>query len=160
MIPNPAVSTTYALLRAHGERLRALVGMKLVATWMAWNRRDERWFADEAVVLVFSGAQLEVVCLRLDQIVLTWGEIDPRQTPSWVADWSESDLEWRKDAHPAARAVVGRIVTAINAVEHLLPHEERWMLHGIELELGPRRLLVFNAQEDAQEGGEYRRLAL
>src|SRR5688572_17626045 len=114
------INTVNELLAAHGTRLRTLIGTTIDATWVGWDVARDEWFADEAVILKVGQTRLEIVCWKLDEIVLSWSGIDLGQPPRWVADWgSEFSLEWRRDGIAALQGVVGRSIVAINIVEYL-----------------------------------------
>ncbi len=40
--------------------LAALVGRRLSAVWLVWDRDDDTWFADAPVLLGFEGEQVEL----------------------------------------------------------------------------------------------------
>lgn len=113
----------------HGERLRSLVGEHFEASWIAWDTATNEWWADEAIVLRIGGHQLEVVCFQLDQVALTWGEIDTAQPPRHVADWGDARGEGKG------------------------PPDGEWVLHGLELEFSSGLVRIFNAlDENGLEG--------
>lgn len=156
-----SIDTVDALLDEHGPRLRELVGHTLETTWVAWDLARNEWFADEAVILAANGSYLEIVCWKLTDIVVSWGAIDRRQPPSWVAEWGpEFSLEWRRDATDGLRAINGKRIVSIDVVEYLQrttvvadpgkpsnvgTQNEAWLLHGLEFGLGDKTLQVFNA---------------
>jgi hypothetical protein len=155
-----SVDNVSELLRQHGSRLQALVGTQLTGVWAAWEDSRDEWFADEAVVIETGATNLEIVCWKLSDIMMSWDEIDLNLTPRWMADWgADLDLRWRRDALAIAEHVVGRTVTGVNILEYLHKtvvvrdpqtpsnvgrRHEAWLLHAVEVELETGVCVVFN----------------
>jgi hypothetical protein len=157
-----SIDTADELLKAHGSRLRSLIGRTIDATWVAWDAEGDEWFPDEAVILDVGETSLEIVCWKLSDIVLSWNAIDKHQPPAWVGEWSRH-LAWRRDAHPVLQGALGKRIAAINVVEYLHQttviddrmnpsnigrQDESWLLVGLELELEGCTLSVFNALDE------------
>lgn len=135
----------------HGDRLRSLIGRTLDAGWIVWNKADDCWFPDEPVVLDFQGRIAEIVFWQLTELSLTWNTIDLRQRPNWMGCWDASDLEWRRNAHPALEFVVSRTLSGISLVEMLNETgivQKEWLLHALQFHFGPATLTVFNALDE------------
>jgi len=153
-------NTPARLLAEHRSRLLSLVGSSLEATWVAWDTEDDTWFDDEAVILQIGGQRLEIVCFKMNEIALTWNEIDLDSPPASVSDWS-FELSWRRNGHPVLREAVGAVVEAVSVIEHLFTWEfppsgrrqpepvgaksSCWLLHGLEFRHSQGVLQVFNA---------------
>lgn len=88
---------------AHGHRLRALTGRPLTGFWLAWDVRDDEWFADCPVLLDFGGEQVEINHWKFDDLSITWNTIDPQQP----VDWPGFALRRHVNALPEPRALLG-----------------------------------------------------
>jgi hypothetical protein len=156
--------TSEALLARHGWRLAECVGCVIDRTWVAWNRRDNEWLADEAVLLGIGGHVLAINCWKMNEIALGWDCIDVAATPAWVTDWGDDfDLEWRSNGLDPLTRALGQRVRRINLIEYLHrttvlrapsnpslvgTRNEAWLLNGIELVLDALTLTVFNALDE------------
>jgi hypothetical protein len=154
-----------AFIDAHGARLSTLRGKEIRAIWLAWDVGRNEWFNDEAVVLEVEDHRAEIVFFGLDQIALTWNQIELRNTPGWVEDWSflDAKLEWRPNPLPSLDRGRGARILDIQILEYrfrtvLLAHHgdhkpsertESWLLHGIELIHDRGTLTIFNALDEA-----------
>jgi hypothetical protein len=157
---NRSIDNVDDLVREHGARLRELVGARVESAWLAWDASRDEWFADEAVIVRTEITTLEIVCWRLSDIMLSWGEIDTTLPPRWVGDWGpEFDLVWRRDATATLQRAVGQDIVGVCVIEHLHrtvvlrdrrtpANVESWLLHGIEIELGEGVLSIFNALDE------------
>jgi hypothetical protein len=82
-----------AVWEAHGLRLAALAGKRLMRFALVRFAEDGDWFADCPVVLDFDGVQVEVCHWKLDELSIGWDSIDTRATiVGW--EWSEFTPEW------------------------------------------------------------------
>jgi len=151
--PDRYDTTVHDLVERHGARLRALVGSRLQTSWVAWEvAADDEWFQDEAVVLGFTEAQLEITCSHFDRLALTWGEIDTTQPPAHAGMWKGSfELEWRPDSLPELAALRGATLESIRVIEcgpvasvAGLTGKE-WLLSGLEFTFSTGAVHVFNA---------------
>lgn len=111
------LSPKRTFLRRNGAQLQALVGSPLRACWLAWDRREDEWFSDEAVVLEFGAEQVEVVCSDLSDISLTRGRVDLQTKPGFVANWEGFELEWRRDCCSFVDRFVGKPLYRVGVVE-------------------------------------------
>jgi hypothetical protein len=175
-----SVDNVSELVRQHGSRLQALVGTQITGVWAAWEGSRDEWFADEAVVIETRTTNLEIVCWKLSDIMMSWDEIDLHLKPRWVADWGpDLDLRWRRDALTTTEHVVGRTVTGVNILEYLHKtvvvrdpktpsnvgrRDEAWLLHAVELELETGVCVVFNdldkngVSTEPETGPDFRRV--
>jgi hypothetical protein len=146
------------LLTEHRERLRALRGNRIDATWLVWINDLDEWFADLPIALQIGGQQLEICNQKFDDLSVTWNTIDVDVAPiAWV-DWS---LTWRRDAHAALQQAVGQTIRNVYLSEHLFttsrvhppdPLQQHdtsaWLLGGLVFELDSGYLHVFNALDE------------
>jgi len=151
--PSRYDTTVHALVGHHGKRLRALIGTRLETSWVAWEvADDDEWFQDEAVVLGFAEAQLEIACSHFDRLALTWGEIDTAKPPAHTGTWKGSfDLEWRPDSLKELSTLRGATLEGICVLEYGpdaavsgLTGKE-WLLSGLEFTFSNGTVQVFNA---------------
>ena len=171
--------TPNALLTRHGQQLAACVGQVMSGAWLAWDRREDRWLPDEAVVFCIGDDCLAVNCWKLTDIALGWNCIDLRATPAWVATWgTDFDLVWRENPLPLLRDAAGQRVREVNVLEYLHrttvvrapgnpaivgQTSESWLLHGLEFVLEEATLTIFNALDEngltlnISEGTDFRR---
>ena len=168
-----------AVRAEHGELLYSLVGKRIEATWVAWDKAEDEWFSEEPVILLIGQTNLEVVFGYLDRLALSVDTIDLEATPDWWCDWGETEfeLEWRQDALPELRGAAGRRIDRVRLVEYrfetetivdrLRPtnvgrKEVSWLLHGLELGLDQGALTIYNALDengisgDLLRGAEFR----
>ncbi|MDJ0953667.1 MAG: hypothetical protein QNJ81_08305 [Acidimicrobiia bacterium] len=141
-----------ALMDRHADRLALLKGRTLTSHWVVRDLGEGDWFEDTPVVLAFGDQRLEIACWQLDQMAVSWGEIDLSQS----LDWYDTDLhlEWQVNWQPLLNEALGAEVTGVWITEHLFktrlvegagpPEQEGWLLSGIELGFGSNRLQVFN----------------
>lgn len=157
------ISEKNVFLRRQGPGLRALIGKPLEGCWLAWDRREDEWFSDEAVVLQFGAEQVEVVCSNLSDISLTRGRVDLRTQPKLVASWEGFELEWRRDCCPIIDRLKGRVLEQVGVVEfchrttvladRALPsrtgeESSTWLLSGLRWTFGPDSFEIFNALDE------------
>ena len=140
-----------ALIAAQGARLRALVGERLHRSWIAWDASADTWWPDEAIVLQIGERQLELCCLEIEWLAVSWGSIQLETTPRYVADWDENRLEWREDAHAVLARVRGATLQSIQLIQGRLrvwkdagDWEESWGLGGLELSFSTGIVRVVN----------------
>ncbi|MGW4249683.1 hypothetical protein [Nocardia sp. NPDC004722] len=112
-----------AIESTHGRRLAGLVGSRLSAGWLVWNRETNAWFPDGPVLLDFDGEQVEIVHQKFDELSITWNGIDPIRFPVWPNDDDNPEaygfqLAWRRDAVPALFAFEGQVLTAVDLLEY------------------------------------------
>lgn len=113
-----------AIVAAHGNRLRNLIGRRLTRAWLVWDIADNEWFADSPVLLDFDGEQLEVNHQKFDDLSITWNTIDPRKPIRWPGE--EFDLEWRQGMYPKLAAFEGQVLQDVEPIEvpaNFNPHE-------------------------------------
>ncbi|ONF69928.1 hypothetical protein [Amycolatopsis keratiniphila] len=140
--------------RAHGDRLRALVGKRLRHVHLTWFVEYAEWLSDAPVVVDFGDERLEITHWKFDEISLTWNTIDPYGKSSW--DWGDpaepNPLLWRRDVFPELSALEGQVLQDVE----LLDCATRDMANGM-VALGfvfPHgRFTVFNALDE--NGIEY-----
>ncbi|QIS07463.1 hypothetical protein F5X71_16545 [Nocardia brasiliensis] len=124
------ISGRAAIESAHGRRLAGLVGRRLSAAWLVWDRDADEWFRDCPVVLGFDGEQLEINHHKFDELSITWNQIDPVRTSTWswgVDSGPEAhsfNLVWRRDAVPALAAFEGQLLGAVELLEWRPPHHD------------------------------------
>ncbi|MGW1169538.1 hypothetical protein [Streptomyces sp. NPDC002550] len=99
--------------RAHGDRLRGLVGRTLTRVWMVWDLQDDEWFPDCPVLFDFEGEQVEINHHKLDELSLTWNTIDP----SCPVRWPGFDLRWRPEPLPELQALRGLALKGAELLE-------------------------------------------
>jgi len=175
-----SVDNVSELVRQHGSRLQALIGTQITGVWAAWEDSRDEWFADEAIVIETGTSNLEIVCWKLSDIMMSWDEIDLNLKPNWMADWGpDLHLRWRRDALASTKQVVGRVVRGVNILEYLHKtvvvrdpqtpsnvgrRHESWLLHALEIELETGVCVVFNdldqngVSTEAEAGPDFRRV--
>ena len=151
------------LLSAESDRLNAIIGLPLVATWIAWDLSAESWFADEPVILQFGNVQIELTHYQLDHLAVTWNTIDTAVPPNWLGCWEGWSLQWRRDTHPVLVLNVGRLLRGVSVVEmysettvvsdpqhpqNIGLKENAWLLHAIEFEFDNAVTAIFNALDE------------
>lgn len=164
------LGTAEALVATHADRLRALVGQPLTAVQLLYG--PDGWLPDAPVVLRIGGEQLEVCAWQLD-LSVTWAVVD-LAAPAWPTD---DRHDWRPAAHPAADAVTGGTLAAVEVVEVVEnsysvrrretgEQIEGWLLSGLRLTTDDGSLTVFNALDqnglagdEGLEGVRYRPLS-
>jgi hypothetical protein len=103
---------------AHGARLAALVGRRLGAVWLVWDRDDDTWFADAPVLLDFEGEQVELCHSKFRDLSITGDTVDPAGRPVW-SDAGEPPfrLAWRDDVRAEPAALRGRELRSVELLE-------------------------------------------
>jgi hypothetical protein len=96
------VETMEQLDERDRERLRGLVGQRLVRHWAMWE--GDTWFTDGPVILEFEQARLELAAFKL-HLCLSWDSIDVGQELDWFG--TDLQLEWRADALQPLAALRG-----------------------------------------------------
>jgi hypothetical protein len=120
------------------ERLRALLGVPLSASWAVWDTQDDEWFTDAPLVLEI-GSRLEVAGFKT-HLCLAWDTIDVTAPFDWYG--SGFELEWRRDALPAVNALLHIPLTAVA----LLADGDA--LGGLAFTAGERYLELYNALDE------------
>ena len=109
------INGTAAFREAHRSVLTALAGRTIAATFVLWDLQRDEHFTEGPVILVVDGlGPVEVCANKFDELSLTLGLIDIDQPVRW--DWDEEPwhFEWRRDAIPILRRVVGCQIRANN----------------------------------------------
>ncbi|WP_143532387.1 hypothetical protein [Saccharothrix sp. ALI-22-I] len=113
-----------AIVAAHGRRLEALAGRRLLRAWLLWDLDADEWFSDGPVLLDFDGEQVEINHQKFDDLSITWNTVDPVGQPAWAyGDWGHPDdhvfhLGWRHDARSELAALQGRQLLAAELLEY------------------------------------------
>lgn len=145
-----------AIAAAHGARLAALVGRRLSAVWLAWDRDDDTWFADAPVLLGFEGEQVELCHRRFWDLSITWNTVDPAGRPVW-SDAGEPPfrLAWRDDVRAEPAALRGRELRSVELLEWGTPDVADGMVAPRFVFTGGGAVTVSNAlDENALEFGD------
>lgn len=155
------IDSSAELLASHADRLSSLRGLTLTRHWVVQDRGGGEWFTDTPIVLVFGDEHLEIACWKLDQLAITWGQIDLARPLDWYG--TELDLQWRADWLPVPNQALGRAVSDVWVTEHLFktrlghgegaPESATWLLSGLEFGFGSSKLQVFNSLDEV--GIEY-----
>jgi len=153
-----SVSTLPELLDQHAQQLAALVGQRLVQTWIPWDLAEQTRFVDESIVLVFSESALSVAFSKLSDVMLSWDGACLDRPPATVADWSFGfNLEWRQPTDGPLSAVAGSTLTVVEALEQRVdfksvgspgPANSVWMLNGLRFWFDKHVLEIFNALDE------------
>jgi len=149
--------------RAHGDRLRTLVGKRLQRVHLTWFVEYDEWLEDAPVIVDFGDERLEIRHFKFDDLSLTWNTIDPYGKAEW--NWGDpaepSPLRWRHDTRPELSALEGQVLQDVE----LLEWTGRDMARGV-VDLGfvfPHgRFTVINAMDEnglefTEPGTSYRR---
>ena len=128
-----------ALLREHGDRLRALRGRRLERSFAVWepDEAEEPWFVDGPLILDFGDTRLEMAAFKM-HLCVGWDLIDVAEP----IDWGDFQLEWREDALPELARLSGRTIDAVRLVSY------QGMLSGVQLVAGEATVEVFNALDE------------
>lgn len=142
-------------LQRQAGPLLSLRGQRIVDAWIVWMLDRDEWFADLPVVLGFGdGRRLEIGWQKFDELSVSWNTIEVDTPPQ---AWVTSPLQWRSQAHPALRSVVGETVRAVEATQHLFTvwdpvtpadRTSTWLTSGVWLETEATGLHVFNALDE------------
>lgn len=88
----------HTIARAHGRRLHAQIGRRLTRSWLVWDRVADEWVADCPVLLDFEGEQVELTHQKVDDVSITWNNIDPSEPIAYGEDPKDISLTSRDDA--------------------------------------------------------------
>ncbi|MGW3039273.1 hypothetical protein ACWC9T_04300 [Kitasatospora sp. NPDC001159] len=132
-----------AVAASQGQRLRTLIGRSLTRAWLAWDVRDDEWFADGPVLLDFDGEQVEVNHYKLDDLAITWNTIDPHEP----ARWPGFDVRWRHEAYPELWSLQGQVLRDLELLEWTGSDLARGTV-AVSFVFSEARLTVFNALDE------------
>ena len=150
----PAAATTVdQVLDAHGERLHALVGRRLVSATGLCFVGDGEWCSTRPLVLDFDGVRLELAVDGFDVAYLGWDSIDlgaPIDDPD--QDDPDLALAWDDPRQAELDGLLGGVVRQVRVLEHEFrldqidgPRLRQWLLAGLELAFdGGRELQLWN----------------
>ncbi|GHE97267.1 hypothetical protein GCM10017786_32450 [Amycolatopsis deserti] len=102
-----------AVRREHGPRLAALVGRRLTAGWLAWERDSDCWWNDAPVVFDFGGEQVEISHRKFDELSITWNSI---QVTRLLTD-SMFHISWCNDVCHRLTALHGQVLSSVALLE-------------------------------------------
>ncbi|WP_425396847.1 hypothetical protein [Aeoliella sp.] len=115
---SPFQDSADAIALLHGQRLSALCGQQLTEAWVAWDKDDDSWFADEPVVLTFGDLCLSIVFWKTHEVTLEWKTIDFADPPNWFGCYGELDIEWRPCEIDSIRVSIGQTLQNISLIEN------------------------------------------
>ena len=170
--------------------LSQIIGSKLEDYWLSWDIEADEWNNDMPVILKIAGTQFEFTVRNLDELSLTFGQIDLSKKIDWYGSGDEFPLEWRNKSNEAVNKLIGRKIKNINIITYdfssTIVHKKGgsqrsrpkpapyFMLNGIEFEFekngwfdNENFLQIFNALDEnglttkkLKEGKEYRKIKI
>lgn len=143
--------TAEAVGASLGDRLKAMVGLRLDEVWLAWDVGADEWFCDAPVLLVVGGQQLEVSVNQLNELCISFNAID-RSAPFGWQD-SDFDLKWRRNPAIVPHSVLGRTVAGFGAMEYAFGLADfvgtlPWVLVSLEVKLEGAHLAIENGLDE------------
>lgn len=155
-------SSTTDIITELSQKLRNLVGKKLLDVWIVIDTNDNTCFKDCPVVLNIEGTQLELCNYKTDELAITFNTIDLSKKINWY-DIDDFKLEWRKEPLSELSAVINRKIRKIELIEYNFKPEiiackhnpmliqkkgSIWILNGVGFELEDGYFSVFNSGDE------------
>lgn len=131
-------------LKTQKDKFEKLIGKPITRFWVMWDEKENEWYPDGPVILEVDGNNYEFCAYQLDDFNFTLNKIDLTEKLDWYGMGDELPLSWKENGKQELQESLNQPISAINIltynyksknVETGEPHEERFIMHGIEFEL-------------------------
>lgn len=148
---DPREEAPEELIAKHGERLRSLVGRRVVRSWVVIYEPGDALHACSPVVLeVEDRTRLELWTIGHAGFGITWNRLDLGRPPTSWTGAPYADSRWVVDGDPA---LAGALPNTIDELHLLGAGRHGGPCAGIELSFGDgRRLVVANLADEVVLG--------